>query len=115
MWAFSRPPDIPVPAAPVYSIADIVADPQYQARDMLLRLPATGGLGELLVPGVVPRFSDAPGGVRWLGRPVGHDTVSVLSELLGLGSDEIEGLADDGVIGLGGEYSAVPGSTPEME
>jgi len=104
-----------VPAAPVYSIADIVADPQYQARDMLLRLPATGGLGELLVPGVVPRFSDAPGGVRWLGRPVGHDTVSVLSELLGLGSDEIEGLADDGVIGLGGEYSAVPGSTPEME
>ena len=27
-----------VPAAPVYSIADVVADPQYQARDMILRL-----------------------------------------------------------------------------
>jgi formyl-CoA transferase len=66
-----------VPAGPVYSIADIAADPQYQARDMLLRVPDER-VGTILMPGVVPRLSRTPGSVRWPGPDLGADTDAVL-------------------------------------
>jgi formyl-CoA transferase len=66
-----------VPAGPVYSIADIANDPQYQSRDMLLRV-ADERVGSILMPGVVPRLSRTPGSVRWSGRPLGADTDAVL-------------------------------------
>ena len=113
-----------VPAAPVYSIADIVADPQYRARDMILRLPGPGELGELLVPGVVPRFQESPGGVRWLGGPPGEHTARVLERLLGLDPAEIARLAAGSVIGLHPEPTppapddraeAAPGPGPDED
>ena len=66
-----------VPAGPVYSIADIANDPQYQARDMLLQV-ADERVGSILMPGLVPRLSQTPGSVRWPGRPLGADTDTVL-------------------------------------
>src|SRR5579859_6555753 len=90
--------DAEVPAAPIYSIADIVDDPQYQARDMILKMEGPDGIGELLVPGVVPKFSEAPGAVRWLGGGVGGHTTAVLHELAGASDDEIESLAAAAVI-----------------
>ncbi|TMC08185.1 MAG: CoA transferase [Chloroflexi bacterium] len=89
-----------VPASPVYSIADIAADEQYRARDMILELDGPDGLGKLLVPGIVPRFQEAPGGVRWLGPPVGRHTEAVLRQELDLSAGEIRRLARDGVIGM---------------
>jgi crotonobetainyl-CoA:carnitine CoA-transferase CaiB-like acyl-CoA transferase len=87
-----------VPAAPVYSIADIVEDPQYQARDMILRMMGPGQIGELLVPGPVPRFEEAPSSVRWLGGAAGRETANVLQELLGLTQADIEKLTAENVI-----------------
>ncbi len=89
-----------VPAAPVYSIEDIAADPHYRAREMILELVAPSGLGPLLVPGLVPKFQEAPGAVRWLGGPVGADTEAVLREDLGLSPEQVARLADTGVIGV---------------
>lgn len=103
-----------VPAAPVYSIADIVADPQYQARDMVLRLLGPGGVGELLVPGVVPKFTDAPSSVRWLGPAAGADSVNVLREI-GVDDAELDRLARASVIHLGGELPTAAGATTAME
>ncbi|HVF64605.1 MAG TPA: CoA transferase [Casimicrobiaceae bacterium] len=51
-----------VPAGPIYSIADIVADAQYQARDMILDTTASDGRS-LKVPGTVPKLSATPGGI----------------------------------------------------
>jgi crotonobetainyl-CoA:carnitine CoA-transferase CaiB-like acyl-CoA transferase len=103
-----------VPAAPVYSIADVVADPQYQARDMILRLIGPQGIGELLVPGVVPRFVDAPSSVRWLGRAAGADTATVLREV-GLDDAELERLASASIIDLGGSPSSMAVTAVAME
>ena len=103
-----------VPAAPVYSIADVVADPQYQARDMILRLMGPQGIGELLVPGVVPKFVDAPSSVRWLGRTAGADTATVLREI-GLEEAELERLARDSIIDLGGNPRSMAGSAVAIE
>lgn len=107
--------DAEVPVAPVYSIAEIVEDPQYQARDMILHLAGPEGIGNLLVPGVVPKFQEAPGGVRWIGGPVGQHTAAVLHELLSLGEEDITRLAGDGIIGLAGTSQAVsaPGLSQE--
>jgi crotonobetainyl-CoA:carnitine CoA-transferase CaiB-like acyl-CoA transferase len=66
-----------VPAGPVYSIADIANDPQYQAREMLLRV-ADERVGSILMPGVVPRLSQTPGSVRWPGHELGADTEAAL-------------------------------------
>jgi crotonobetainyl-CoA:carnitine CoA-transferase CaiB-like acyl-CoA transferase len=103
-----------VPAAPVYSIADVVADPQYQARDMILRLMGPQGIGELLVPGVVPKFVDAPSSVRWLGRAAGADTATVLREV-GLDDAELDRLAHDSIIDLGGTRRSMAGTAAAIE
>ncbi|MDQ2913259.1 MAG: CoA transferase [Chloroflexota bacterium] len=103
-----------VPAAPVYSIADVVADPQYQARDMILRLIGPQGIGELLVPGVVPKFFDAPSSVRWLGRAAGADTAAVLRDM-GLDDAELDRLANRSIIDMGGSARSMAGAAGAME
>lgn len=85
-----------VPASKIYSIADIVQDPQFQARQMLEEHPF-GEEGRLKVPGVVPKLSETPGRTRWLGPKLGEHTAEVLGNL-GYGQREIEQFRADGVI-----------------
>ena len=85
-----------VPAGRIYSVADIVADPHYQARDMLLQAQLPGG-ASVKMPGIVPKLSDTPGEVRWSGPALGEHTGSVLSEL-GFASEEIERLRREGAV-----------------
>jgi crotonobetainyl-CoA:carnitine CoA-transferase CaiB-like acyl-CoA transferase len=51
-----------LPASPVNSVAELVAEPHLWARENLVRLRGTP-LGEILVQGVVPRLSRTPGRV----------------------------------------------------
>ncbi len=85
-----------VPAGRIYSVADIVADPHYQARDMLLQAQLPGG-ASVKMPGIVPKLSDTPGEVRWQGPALGEHTVSVLSEL-GFAHEDIERLRRAGAV-----------------
>lgn len=86
-----------VPAGPVYSIADIAADPHYRARQMVLEI-LDERIGKILMPGVVPKLSRTPGGVRWAGAAVGAHTAEVLSSLLGLSEEELRDLEERGII-----------------
>ena len=87
-----------VPAGPIYSVADIAADPQYAAREMLLERTLEDGAA-IVVPGIVPRMSEAPGRVEWLGPvKLGADNDVIYGELLGIGPDERARLAAAGVI-----------------
>ena len=63
-----------IPVSKINSIADIVADPQFQARDMIVAVPDERLEKPLLVPGVVPKLSRTPGRVPHLGRELGADT-----------------------------------------
>lgn len=69
-----------VPAGRVYDIADIAADPHYQARDMLLDSNLPDGT-PLKVPGIVPKLSSTPGGIYRLAPHLGQDTEDILNTL----------------------------------
>ncbi|WP_054891410.1 MULTISPECIES: CaiB/BaiF CoA-transferase family protein [unclassified Pseudomonas] len=85
-----------VPAGRIYSVADIVNDPHYQARDMLLDSQLPDGT-PVRMPGIVPKLSDTPGRVDWQGPALGEHTDALLAGL-GLSADEIIGLRAKGVV-----------------
>ena len=84
---------------PIQSAAEIVADPQFRARDMLVEHHDERVGEDVLGPGIVPTFSGTPGAVRWAGPPVpGHHNAEVYSELLGLSEADLADLAEQGVV-----------------
>ena len=80
-----------VPAGKVNSIADIFEDEHFRARGNLERLVAEG-LGEVVVPGVVPRLAATPGRIDALGPTLGDATEAVLTGLLRLNAADIAAL-----------------------
>jgi len=88
-----------VPAGSVYSIADIAADPQFQARGMIAsvadaRMPD----GAVAMAGIVPKLSATPGLILHAGGEPGADNAAVYAELLGLSAEELDRLHAEGVI-----------------
>ena len=67
-----------VPAGRIFSVADIVADPQYLARDMIVETRSADGHA-LKVPGVVPKLSGTPGMIRHAAPRLGEHTQEVIN------------------------------------
>jgi succinyl-CoA:(S)-malate CoA-transferase subunit B len=86
-----------VPCGPVHSIDEIFKDPQYAARSSILEF-TDSRVGALAIPNVVPKLSETPGRVRWLGPPLGAHTDEILRNLIRLDRDEIRKLRDSGII-----------------
>ncbi|WLH31460.1 CaiB/BaiF CoA transferase family protein [Pseudomonas canadensis] len=85
-----------VPAGRIYSVADIVSDPHYQARDMLLTAQLPGGVS-VKMPGIVPKLSETPGSVNWQGPTLGQHTDAILGDL-GMTVADIQRLKTSGVV-----------------
>ncbi len=79
-----------VPASRIFSAADMFADPQYLAREMLLSTRLPDGKS-VRVPGIVPKLSATPGEMTWAGPKLGEHTNLVL-ERLGYPQIEIDRL-----------------------
>ena len=86
-----------VPCGPVYGIDEIFEDPQYRARENIAFVKDER-IGELAVPNVVPRLSETPGQVKWLGPSQGAHADHVYRERLGLDEAEIARLRASGAI-----------------
>jgi crotonobetainyl-CoA:carnitine CoA-transferase CaiB-like acyl-CoA transferase len=82
---------------PVWSAEEILAEPHLREREMILEVDDPD-LGTIQMPGVVPKLSRTPGGVRSSGEELGASTDRVLTELLGLGAAELAELRDAGVV-----------------
>ena len=82
-------------AIPVQTIADIEADPHWQARGLTVDVP--NGSGGVRMHNVVPRMSETPGEIRWAGGELGQDNHAVFGAL-GLSCDEQQRLRASGVI-----------------
>ncbi len=83
--------------APVYSVADVFADPHFQERGNIARVEDPE-LGEIRMQGVVPKLSRTPGAVRHAGVRLGQDTEAVYREWLGLDSAELHRLREEGAV-----------------
>jgi formyl-CoA transferase len=88
--------DAKVPAGRVYTAQDIVQDPHYRARDMILTQHTRDG-HEIEVPGIVPKLMGTPGQIRSAAPALGDDTDAVLAQL-GLSVERIAQLRDSKVV-----------------
>ena len=85
-----------VPNGKIYSIADIVRDPQYLARNMIRQFTLEDGT-PLKLPGIVPKLSETPGDIDWIGPALGAHTDEVL-QAHGYEAAAIARLREDKVI-----------------
>lgn len=85
-----------VPAGPIYSVADMMEDEQYRARELFEEVEAGGK--PLKIPAIAPKLSATPGRTDWAGPPLGAHTREVLQEMLGLDEEEIQRLQQQGVV-----------------
>lgn len=89
-----------VPVGPVYSVEDMVRDPQYQHRDMFeeVEIMDRGSTRKLKVPAILPKLRATPGVTRFAGRNLGEDTRQILDFVLGRSQQEIERLLSEKVV-----------------
>jgi formyl-CoA transferase len=106
-WAAEREPDeiiatlsaAGVISGPINTVAEVVQDPQLQARNMIADHFDERIQRNVKGPGIVPVLTESPGAIRNAGsaRPGQHND-EVYGELLGLSPSELESLREEGVL-----------------
>jgi formyl-CoA transferase len=86
-----------IPAGPINTVAQILADPQIAAREMVVEIVHASG-APLKLLGPVPKFSATPARVQSPPPLLGQHTEDVLKELLKMSSSEITQLRWQGAI-----------------
>jgi formyl-CoA transferase len=85
-----------VPVSKIYSVRDMLQDPQFLARQMFEQHLFKDGT-PVKLPAVTPKLSETPGGTRWIGPELGEHTDEVLAAL-GYSAEQIAALRQDGVL-----------------
>jgi len=86
-----------VPSGPIYSAAEMVKDLHYRERGVYQEVQLPGGQSVKL-PTMAPKLAGTPGGLRWIGPPLGAHNTEVYHHWLGLPAAELERLKSKGVI-----------------
>ena len=87
-----------VPFSPVYTIAEILTDPHFAARQMLVELEHPGAAGRMAVAGVPVKMTETPGGVRRR-APLLSEHADELLARLGIDDERIRSLRERRVVG----------------
>ncbi|HEU0022428.1 MAG TPA: CoA transferase, partial [Dehalococcoidia bacterium] len=82
---------------PVYNARQIVEDPHYQERSDIIDVDDPD-LGHTRMLGIVPKFSETPGGVEHAGPRLGEHNQEIYREWLNYGDAELDKLSNDGTI-----------------
>jgi len=87
-----------VPSGLIYTAKDIVEDPHYQAREMIIKREHPT-LGEFPMPGVVPKLSRTPGEVKHVGAErAGKDNALIYGKILEYGEEKLKELEEREII-----------------
>jgi crotonobetainyl-CoA:carnitine CoA-transferase CaiB-like acyl-CoA transferase len=82
---------------PIYSIDQIFQDPQFTAREVLAEVPDED-FGTVRMQGLVPRFRNNPGRIRWAAKSLAADNEHIYRDVLGFDDGEIAELKAKGII-----------------
>ena len=82
---------------PIYSIDQIFADPQFQARESITSVMHTT-LGEVRMQNVVPRLSETPGRITKLGPHLGEHNHDIYVKELGHSETDLAYWHENGII-----------------
>lgn len=85
-----------VPVGKIYSVRDMMSDPQFLARRMFEQHHFSDGT-PIKLPAITPKLSQTPGETRWLGPRLGEHNEEILVNL-GYDLAEIERLRTEKVI-----------------
>jgi crotonobetainyl-CoA:carnitine CoA-transferase CaiB-like acyl-CoA transferase len=85
-----------VPSSKIYSVQDMMSDPQFLARNMFEQHAFKDGT-PIKLPAVTPKLSETPGETRWLGPQLGEHNEEIL-RTLGYSDAEIAQLREERVI-----------------
>jgi formyl-CoA transferase len=86
-----------VPASRVYRAPEMLADPQFAAREAIIETDHPI-FGRVKMQNVFPKLGATPGAVRWAGPALGEHTEAVLAERAGCSAERIAELRAKGVI-----------------
>lgn len=86
-----------VPVSKIFSVRDMLQDPQFLARNMFEQHQFADGT-PVKLPAVTPKMSATPGGTRWMGPQLGEHNHAILQSL-GYSDAEIQALREQGVTG----------------
>ena len=81
----------------IFDARDMFNNKQYHEREALVRVPDSD-LGEAVVQNVVPKFSETPGSVDWLGVKMGTHNDEIFAGELQFPPDKIQRLKDAKII-----------------
>ena len=85
-----------VPAGPIYSVADMMEDPHYNARGLFEPVEVAGE--PLRIPALTPKLDRTPGATLWPGPELGAHNREVYIDVLGLDEAELRSLRDEGIV-----------------
>jgi formyl-CoA transferase len=86
-----------VPAGRIFRAPEMLADPQFQARQSIVDVPHET-FKNLKMQNVVPKMSETQGQIRWPGPTLGAHNTEVYAGLLGLDAAAIADLEKRGII-----------------
>ncbi|MBC3932788.1 CaiB/BaiF CoA transferase family protein [Undibacterium curvum] len=85
-----------VPVGKIYSVRDMMQDPQFQARQMFEQHSFADG-SPVKLPAITPKLSVTPGATNWLGPQLGQHNEEILQSL-GYSSEQIAAFKSNQVI-----------------
>lgn len=86
-----------VPAGRIYTAKDMLSDPHFAAREMIVRLTHRN-FGEFAMQNAVPKLSDDPGAVKWVGPELGEHNEDVFQNLLGMNQAGLKELREKCIV-----------------
>ncbi len=89
--------EVGIPSGPINTVDKVVANEQVIARNMILEVEHPVA-GTTRIPGIPTKLSRTPGEIRMAAPVLGAETEKILSEYLGLTSDQVAELREKKVI-----------------
>jgi crotonobetainyl-CoA:carnitine CoA-transferase CaiB-like acyl-CoA transferase len=87
-----------VPSAPIFTAKEIYEDEHFRARDMILTV-AEEEIGDMPMPGVMPKLMGTPGSVRWAGPAhAGSHNDEILRDVVGMTDAQIADFKARGIV-----------------